>query len=214
MAGFSVVFTQAGQPMPRDTEKFYATRNTGKVFRSLWKVPFNVQGLGIITPTHSLSPGIRAFCEYRDRGEFWTDTPGQLQERGGGERKNGFASLQWTTILDEQIVRIIRKRLIWSDRCQVWQIRGGQMGILLGILPRILSVLTDQTLDRWTCQLPKFFWASHWQIWQISDVCQFFLTALMDLSGLRVFPGFRLTGFKILTAVIDLMRLLMLCKII
>ena len=169
---FSVVFTQACQPMPR-----YATCTTGKVFNSLQKVPFNVQGLGIITPTHSLSPGIRAFCEYRKKRGFLNRYPRTTVWEGGGRegRMNLFPSSE-ATILDEQIVRMDRKWLISSDRCQIWQIRAwghGQFFLescqfwpltdgpvrfrsfshqidssdrhLMDILLGILSVLTDLT---------------------------------------------------------------------
>jgi hypothetical protein len=109
-----------------------------------------VQGLGIITPTHSLHPGIRVFWEYRVRGDFWTDTPEQLQ-RGWGEGGKG-GMIFWSAISEQQqIVRIDQKRLSWKTRAQgIGQMdRSSRNAVSFDICQNFGHRLTDQTVDRW-----------------------------------------------------------------
>ena len=125
-----------------------------------------MQGLGIITPTHSLSPGIWAFCEYRKKRGFLNRYPRTtVWERGGREgRMNLFPSSE-ATILDEQIIRMDQKWLISSDRCQIWQIRAWGHG---HSSRNPVSFDRSDNIDRWTCQILEVF-TSDWQLRSTSD---------------------------------------------
>ena len=119
-----------------------------------------MQGLGIITPTHSLSPGIRASWEYRERGAF-VQSP---RTTGGREGRMKIFLSGEATILDRQIVRMHWKWLISSGRCQIWQIRAWGHGQFFS---KSCQFDRSDNIDRWTCQISEFF-VRDWQVGPLS----------------------------------------------